>query len=161
MWDPGGRRLSLDERVEIRLGLERGLSFRAIARSIERDSATISREVKANGGRDDYRPLADHRRAEDKARRHKDTKLAANPALCARVVADLEQLWSPEQIAARLKDESGDDPTMQISHETIYKASTSRGGASCGGSWQLVCAPGEPGASHAAGSRGKAASPTR
>jgi transposase, IS30 family len=122
MWDPGGSRLSLEERVEIRIGLERDFSLRAIARDLGRDPATISREVRANGGRQDYRALAAHRRAAEKARRPKPTKLAANPKLCARVVADLESLWSPEQIAARLREDFGDDQAMHISHETIYKS---------------------------------------
>ncbi len=122
MWDPGGRRLSLEERVEIRIGLERGLSLRAIARDLGRDPATISREVKANGGPQEYRALAAQRRAAEKARRPKPTKLAANPKLRARVAADLKALWSPEQIAARLREDFGDDQTMQISPETIYKS---------------------------------------
>lgn len=121
MWNPGSKRLSLDERVEIRIGLEQKLSLRAIARNIGRDPATVCREVKANRGPRDYRPLAAHRRAEDKARRPKLTKLAANPRLCERVVADLKSLWSPEQIANRLRREFGDDHSMHISHETIYK----------------------------------------
>jgi IS30 family transposase len=37
------------------------------------------------------------------------------------VVADLQALWSPEQIANRLRAEFGDDSDMRISHETIYK----------------------------------------
>jgi transposase, IS30 family len=121
MWNQGRRRLSLDERVEIRLGLERDWSLRAIARHIRRDPATVSRELTANGGRAAYAPGKAHRRAEQKARRPKTTKLAANPVLCARVVADLQQLWSPQQITARLRDEFGNDHSMQISHETIYK----------------------------------------
>jgi len=121
MWDQGTRRLSLDERIEIRLGLERGDSLRAIARSIGRDPATVSRELKANGGRHDYRPLKAHREAEDRARRPKPTKMTANSRLRTRVAIDLQHLWSPEQIAARLREEFGDDDTMHISHETIYK----------------------------------------
>lgn len=121
MWESGGNRLSLDERVEIKIGLERGLSVRAIARRTARNPATISREVNANGGRHRYAPIAAHRRAHQRARRPKITKLAADPELCARVMADLQQLWSPEQIAARLRMEFGDDHRMRISHETIYK----------------------------------------
>jgi transposase, IS30 family len=122
MWDQGSRRLSLKERIEIRVGLEQRLSLRCIARRLERDPATISREVRANGGRAGYQPLAAHRRAEVKARRPKLTKLAANKALRDRVIADLKELWSPQQIAERLTEEFGDDETMRVSHETIYKS---------------------------------------
>jgi transposase, IS30 family len=121
MWNPGTRHLSLDERVEIRIGLERCDSFRAIARQLGRNVSTVSREVNANGGRHRYAPTTAHRRAHARTRRPKLTKLAANPRLCARVAADLQQLWSPEQIANQLRDEYGDDHTMRISHETIYK----------------------------------------
>lgn len=122
MWDQGSRRLSAQERVNIRIGLEQRLSLRCIARRLDRDPATISREVRANGGRDGYQPLAAHRRAEINARRPKPTKLATNEALRDRVIADLKELWSPQQIAERLAEEFGDDATMRVSHETIYKS---------------------------------------
>jgi IS30 family transposase len=115
-------RLSLEERVEIRLGLERGESFTAIATRVGRAPSTVSREVNANGGRDAYQPFRAHERAGELACRPKATKLAANPRLCARVVEDLEAWWSPQQIARRLRDEFGDDATMTISHETIYQS---------------------------------------
>jgi len=63
-----------------------------------------------------------HRRASRLARRPKPTKLSANPALRQRVQADLQRWWSPEQIAARLKCDFGDDEAMRISHETIYRS---------------------------------------
>lgn len=121
LWSPGGNHLSLDDRIEIRVGLERGETGAAIARRLGRHKSTVSREVKANGGRIDYRPMAAHRRAQERARRPKVTKLAVNQRLRARVITDLKQLWSPQQIATRLKKEFGDDATMRVSHETIYK----------------------------------------
>ena len=121
MWEPGGNHLALDDRIEIRVGLERRDTFAAIARRLGRHKSTVSREVKVNGGRDGYRPMAAHRRAQDRACRPKLTKLATNPKLCARVIADLELLRSPQQIAKRLKKEFGDDDAMRVSHETIYK----------------------------------------
>jgi IS30 family transposase len=112
----------LEERVEIRVGLERDESFTAIGRRLGRAASTIAREVHANGGRTGYGPIAAQRRADECAARPKITKLAANPQLCARVAAELEAWWSPEQIARRLRDEFGNDTSMQISHETIYKS---------------------------------------
>ena len=122
MWAPSAARLSAEERVEIRLGLERGWSLRRIAAAVGRSPSTVSREVAANGGRGGYAPLAAHRRAAVAARRPKPTKLAAVPALRERVVADLERLWSPEQIADRLRVEFADQPEMRVSHETIYRS---------------------------------------
>jgi IS30 family transposase len=123
MWEhPTGVRLSLDERVEIRLGLERSESLRSIAHRIERNVSTVSREVRANGGTCDYRPLAAQRRAFQRARRPKMTKLAASPDLRKRVISDLMRLRSPQQIAATLRAQFPDDESMRISHETIYKS---------------------------------------
>lgn len=122
MWEPGERRLSLDERVEIRLGLERGESIRAIARRLGRAPSTVSREIRNNGSRSGYGPIAAHRKAEQKARRPKPRKLEANLELRHRVVTDLKNLWSPDQISIRLRKEFGDDASMQISHEAIYRS---------------------------------------
>lgn len=115
-------RLSLEQRIEIRIGLEREETYRAIGQRIGRSASTVCREVNANGGRSRYRPMIAHRRAHGRARRPKPTKLSCNAALRERVIADLERLWSPEQIAATLREEFGDDETMSISHETIYKS---------------------------------------
>ncbi len=54
-WNPSPARLSLDEREEIRVGLERGDTFTEIAAMIGRAVSTVSHEVNANGGRDAYR----------------------------------------------------------------------------------------------------------
>lgn len=121
MWEPSARNLSLDDRIKIKVGLEQERSLRAIAATLRRHPSTVSREVTANGGRAGYEPVPAHRRAEDRARRPKKTKLAGNARLRERVLADLKALWSPEQIAARLATEFGDDDRMRISHETIYK----------------------------------------
>ncbi len=122
MWQTSEARLSADERAEIRVWLEAGWSLRAIARELGRSPSTISREVKAHGGRGSYRPMAAHRSARDRARRPKRTKLAANQRLCRQVTEDLERLWSPEQIACRLRAAFPEDPEMWVSHETIYKS---------------------------------------
>ncbi len=87
LWTTSPSRLSLDDRVEIRIGLEKGMSLRAIGRGLGRHASTICREVNANGGPASYAPMAAHRRAAETARRPKITKLAANPRLC--------EGWSP------------------------------------------------------------------
>lgn len=121
-WQPGPGRLRLEEREEIRAGLERGESLATVARRLGRATSTVSREVAGNGGRLQYRATLAHQRACRRARRPKPTKLAACPAL-ARVVTDwLECWWSPEEIARRLRWEFPDDPMMRVSHETIYQS---------------------------------------
>jgi transposase, IS30 family len=121
-WTCSKARLSLDERVEIYLGVSSGRSFTAIAAKLERSVSTVSREVNNHGGRTRYRPVIAHRDAERAARRPKPTKLGSDRVLCGRVVADLERLWSPQQIARRLRAEHPNHPEMWVSHETIYKS---------------------------------------
>src|SRR5215469_411131 len=109
MLAPTGRRLSLEERVEIRLGLERGWSYRRIGAQLGRSASTICREVAAGGGHEHYRPVPAHHRAMLAARRPKPRKLA-DPRLCAAVTGRLEQLHSPQQISCWLREQ--DDASL-------------------------------------------------
>jgi len=122
VWDPSPARLSLPEREQIVVGIARGWSLTAIAAGLGRATSTVSREVKANGGRDGYRAWAAHNRARSAARRPKMAKLAACPALAAQVAAWLAELWSPDEIARRLCVVYPDDAMMRVSHETIYQS---------------------------------------
>jgi transposase, IS30 family len=120
--EPAGRFLSLSEREEISRGLAADLSLRAIARQLGRDAGTISRELGRNcvpGGA--YRAVPAQAIAEERTRRPKPRKLE-NERLHARVEQDLKDNWSPEEIAGRLRQEFPDDGSMQVSHETIYRA---------------------------------------
>jgi len=108
-WKPTQARLSLDERLAIQAGLNQGLSLRQIGRSLNRHASTISREVKANLGKRGYKPMVADRRAYERARRPKPTKLSSNPALRERVTEELERLWSPEQIAQGLRADFAKD----------------------------------------------------
>ena len=121
-WSPSSARLSLEDRVNIRLWLEAEESFTEIGKRLGRATSTISREVAGKAGRAVYKPIAAHRRAGEQARRPKATLLGSNPVLCSRVSADLERLWSPEEISGRLRVDFPDDPEMRVSHETIYKS---------------------------------------
>ncbi|MDQ5840418.1 MAG: IS30 family transposase [Chloroflexota bacterium] len=116
------RCLSLGEREEISRGLVAGGSFTAIAVGLGRSCSTVSREVHANGGRVRYRAWDAHRRAHERARRPKPGKLRGSSRLQDAVVEMLEQWWSPQQIARRLRAEHPNDPEMWVSHETIYQS---------------------------------------
>lgn len=120
-WNPSPARLSLAEREEIRAGLERGDTFTAIAGKLNRSVSTVSRDVAANGGRDNYQAWRAHQQAGRQAKRPKKAKLAC-PRLLAYVTAGLEAWWSPEEIAKRSRIDFPDEPDMWLSHETIYQS---------------------------------------
>ena len=115
-------RLDAEAREEIVHGLVRGETFAAIARHIGRRTSTVSREVNANGGRGGYRAVPAQLAARERARRPKRTHLEARPELAAWVIARLEELWSPKQIADQLPIEFPHDPMMRVSYETIYQS---------------------------------------
>ena len=120
-WCREGPRLSLADREEISRSLARRQSLSAIARRLGRAPSTISREVKANGGRKNYRAWSAHDSAYRKAKRPKAAKLAHGP-LAKVVTTWLEEWWSPEEIAKRLPIDFPHDPMMRVSHETIYQS---------------------------------------
>jgi IS30 family transposase len=114
-------RLSLEDRVAIGAGVDRGESFAAIARSLGWHPSTVSREVAGHGGRQGYRPIPAHRAALKATARPHVRKLDANQRLWEWVVGKLRLEWSPQQIARRLVEEFPDDAEMRVSHETIYQ----------------------------------------
>jgi IS30 family transposase len=117
-----GRYLSVAEREEIALGRARGEPVRQIAARLGRAPSAVSREVGRNGCRGVYRALAAQAQAEARAARPRPAKLAVNAELRERVQAMLDKKWSPEQISVMLRAQSGGDPEMTVSHETIYQA---------------------------------------
>lgn len=118
-----GPALTLDDRVEIAVGIGMGSSYRKIGVSIGRDHSVISREVARNSNADgSYRAQSAQRRADAASRRPKESKLRVHPELRERVIAGLSKKWSPQQISRTLRREFPDRPEMQVSHETIYEA---------------------------------------
>lgn len=115
------RRLSLADREELSRGLVAGDSLRVIAGRLRRAPSTISRELAWNGSRDDYRAWRADSAALERGRRPKPTKLSQDSRLRREVELGLRSWWSPQQIAAELIREYPDDPSMRVSHETIYK----------------------------------------
>jgi transposase, IS30 family len=118
--------LGWEQRVMIFDGLCAGMSYRVLGVQIGCSAATICREVVRGGGRHDYKASVAHRLARRPIVRSHPRKLD-NPLLVERVSSDLRKLFSPEQIAGRLREEfgpgsPGQDASMTISHETIYKS---------------------------------------
>ncbi len=114
--------LTLADREEITRGIAREDSARAIARTLHRAPSTIAREIMRNGGRAQYRAAGADAATWRRASRPKACVLARHPALRAVVAAQLEARWSPREIAGRLVSDYPNDPTMRISHETIYRS---------------------------------------
>jgi transposase, IS30 family len=118
-----GRYLSLAEREEIAVGVAARKPVRQIARELGRPASTVSREIRRNSsGTGLYRAMAAQHRAEVRARRPKEAKLAGNEELRGWVAGQLRKRWSPEQISRRLAAEFGDRPEMRVSPETIYQS---------------------------------------
>lgn len=115
------RALSLAEREEISRGIAAAVSTRAIARTLGRAPSTISREIRRHGGRSEYRASGADARAWQLANRPKRCRLATHRRLRLAVATKLRADWSPEQIAHWLVLTYPDDPTMRVSHETIYR----------------------------------------
>jgi transposase, IS30 family len=144
-----GRYLSLEERIQIQVGMHLELSIRAIAHGLARAPSTVQRELDRNSratyrarpalrrmsirqrgrrfrGPNTYTAHGAQRWAEVRASAaaaDRVTRLAAKPLLRDQVqhLIGVEDL-SPRQVAAQLRIEFPDDPEMWVSHETIYKA---------------------------------------
>jgi IS30 family transposase len=114
--------LTLEEREAISRGLAAGESIRTIAQQLGRAPSTISREITRNAGPDRYRAVDADARAWRAAKRPKPTRLATHRRLRTLVAAKLLAKWSPAQIAGWLVTAYPDDPTLHVSHETIYRS---------------------------------------
>ena len=131
------KQLSMSERTFIQLALSQGVKPAEIGRELSRPSSTILRELKRNGwvrplkqkgrGRPalagGYRALAAQTRADEGHQMPRvEKRLIPGNFLWTKMINYLKIGYSPEQIAAMLKQLHPDDPTMQASHETIYTA---------------------------------------
>lgn len=115
------RALSLPEREEISRGLAAGASVRGLARALGRAPSTISREIRRHGGYTRYRAAVADAQAWRRGARPQRCRLACHRRLCRVVAGRLRADWSPQQIAQWLVTTYPEDPTMRVSHETIYR----------------------------------------
>lgn len=119
--------LTPGERYVLGALIKQGWSQRAVARYLQRDPSTVSRELRRN-----RRPqrrydasTAIERANGRRSRSRRNRRFTAED--WALVVSCLELRWSPEQISGRLRR----DGLLRISHETIYRhiwADKRRGG---------------------------------
>jgi IS30 family transposase len=125
-------RLSVAEREEVAIRLDRKESMRSIARRLGRASSTVSREVKLNSlhahavryDRPEmaYRAVAAQRASDARRPRSRRGRLSPPSPVRTEVLTRLRQRHSPRQIARRLRQDFPDQREMWVSHETIYQA---------------------------------------
>jgi transposase, IS30 family len=110
------KHLNCEERYYIEVERRRGLSANKIAKSLNRSQSCVSRELQRNTGEKGYRSKQANNKAQDRhANKPKKVKLTSE---IKSIINDrLNDDWSPEQIAGRLKTEG----VINISHETIYQ----------------------------------------
>jgi len=113
--------LTLEERVTLMIMRLQGSSLRTIATLLGRHPSTLSREVRRQPSQDRYDATVAGERARLLRRFPRRQKvLAPDSELFQVVLHMLAKGWSPQQIAARLKDYWPDNPERHVSHETIY-----------------------------------------
>ncbi len=110
------RRVTGEDRLRIKDGLDAGLSKSAIADKLGFHKCTIGREVSRNKGQRGYRPKQAHQLATVREEsKHGPYKM--NPVIMTKIIERLELKWSPDQISNRLRVEGEET----VSAETIYK----------------------------------------
>jgi IS30 family transposase len=113
--------LSRDERVLIAGFQSQGLSIRQIARQLDRAPSTISRELRRNASPErsaSYDGGVAHQLADQRRRDSHRRPRLKTPQLRLYVRQKLQEGWSPEQIAGRLRFEHR---AVTVSHEAIYQ----------------------------------------
>jgi len=117
------KRLSVVEREAIKSGIILGKSQLDIAKELNRDKATISRELRRLGlPKEDYSPVAADADAKTKQSSRKAGKRKIKGALADQIENYLlERRFSPEQSSQTLRKQFPNDPSMRASHEAIYQ----------------------------------------
>jgi IS30 family transposase len=112
------RQITSEQRYMLAALRTQGLGSSAIARILGCHRSTIGRELKRNSSPADGRYRASKAQERANGRRSRCRRNQHfTPRDFERVDALLKQRWSPEQIAGRLARE----PSLSISHETIYR----------------------------------------
>ena len=99
----------------------KGYGLREIARVLKRSPGTLSEEIKRNSTRGHYDPTKANHKAYVKRKysKYQGMKIAERPELRAYVEEHLQEDWSPEEIAGRLREIDARLP--YASFRAIYK----------------------------------------
>ena len=120
---PRPDQLSIAEREEIMLAIQRNEPDAVMARRLGRYRSSIWREISHNGGRRHYRAYRAQGRADSCARRNRPQWWVTRPWLFDTVIELLlTKRWSPQQTARKLRREHPEEPEWWVSHESIYQA---------------------------------------
>ena len=109
--------LTMEERDRLAQLRHRGANQKEIAQALSRDKGTISRELRRNSTEGEYLAGQAQRESERRRRERPLVRKLDDPELNQAVRSELTQEWSPEQIAGRLKQQTGE---RSVSHQTIY-----------------------------------------
>lgn len=118
--------LTTEERDQLAIWKASGVSNKECARRLDRNPATIGREIKRNewhsGGRNYYVAIHAQAVAQKRAIRVAHSKPPLkNSKVFSYVTDHLRRGWSPDDIAGRLKKDHKRDNSWHISCETIYR----------------------------------------
>jgi transposase, IS30 family len=129
----GHKDLSLGERFELKILLDKGYSRRAIARVMDRGKSTIAEEINHNNTNGVYDPKKAHAKARVRKqnRRLEFCKIERFPDLKRFIVKHLKLKWNPDEIAGYLKLHRK-EYSWYVSKTAIYTwLRTSRGERYC------------------------------
>jgi IS30 family transposase len=113
--------LSAEERAVVQIEIQDGRSIRSIAKRLGRSTSTLSREI-SRQGTPRYSAAEAGKRYRERRRRCVRRQRLIEGTQCFQFVRDHLVLyrWSPQQIAAKLRQMHPDEPCQRVSHETIY-----------------------------------------
>lgn len=114
------KHLSSEERDKIAVLRAKSYSYGSIARAIDRDKATVYRELGRNRSPiyNVYLPHKAEGRAKDRKSKSGKRQRLKSRIIRRYVIAKLRRGWSPEQISGKLHN---DHPERSISYEAIYR----------------------------------------
>lgn len=109
--------LTIEERDRLSQLRQQGASQKEIAAALGRNKGTICRELRRNSTGGEYLSAQAQRESERRRRERPIMHKMDVPEINHAVRAKLTQEWSPEQIAGRRKQQTGEP---SVSHQTIY-----------------------------------------